>query len=87
MAARINKQHDAKTRDKIRTSQLLNRLQMHVFEEKDGKSGKPVEMKSTQIKAAEILLRKVMPDLQSVEGNFNVAVTHEQALKSLDDDA
>lgn len=86
MAARINKFHDAKTREKIRTSQLLNRLQAHVFNELDGKTKKPVEMKSTQIKAAEILLRKVMPDLQSVEGSMNVTVRQEDALRALDDD-
>lgn len=45
-------------REKIRASALINRLRNHVF-------GR-VEMSATQLKAAEILLRKALPDLQSV---------------------
>jgi len=59
MAARkymIN--HDAKTREKIKTSQLLNRLNGHVF---DG-----IELSQTQLKAIEILLKKTLPDLTSI---------------------
>ena len=49
-------------KEKIRASQLINRLQDHAF-------GK-VDMSVTQLKAAEILLRKVAPDLgrQEVSG-------------------
>ncbi len=57
MAARKNTAHLQKTRDKIRTTQLLNRLQDHVV-------GK-VEMTSSQIRAAEILLNKTLPNLQA----------------------
>lgn len=59
MAARkymIN--HDEKTRSKIQTSQLLNRLNGHVF---DG-----IELSQTQLKAIEILLKKTLPDLTSI---------------------
>lgn len=59
MAARLNPQHDAKTREKIKTSQLVNRLQSFV----DGK----VEMSPAQVTAANILLKKVLPDLQAVQ--------------------
>ena len=55
MAARLNPAHDARTREKIQTSQLLNRLQDHVF-------GK-VELTPTQVRAAEVLIRKTLPDL------------------------
>lgn len=59
MAARtITIKHDEKTRDKIRTSQLINRLNDHVF--------KDVVVSQTQMKAIEILLRKSLPDLTAV---------------------
>jgi hypothetical protein len=58
MAARTRKvQHDAFTRQKIQTSQIVNRLTDHVL-------GK-VELTSSQVNAAGILLRKSLPDLQS----------------------
>jgi len=60
MAARTVKiKHDEKTRAKIQTSQLLNRLNDHVFSE--------AQVSNTQLKAIEILLRKTLPDLSSVE--------------------
>ena len=60
MAARTRKiQHDDKTREKIRTSQLINRLSDHVF-------GK-VELSATQVRSAEILLKKTIPDLSATE--------------------
>lgn len=63
MAARVNKiRHDEETRAKIQTSQLLNRLNDHVF----GVDGIPVEVSQTQMKAIEILLRKTLPDLSAV---------------------
>lgn len=63
MAARTRKvAHDDRTRNKIRTSQLLNRLHDHVF----GKAAKPVDVSQTQMKAIEILLRKSLPDLSAV---------------------
>lgn len=62
MAARINRAHDEKTRAKIQTSQLINRLQDNAF-------GK-VELTNGQLKSIEILLKKTLPDLSamSVEG-------------------
>lgn len=59
MAARTVKiRHDENTRAKIKTSQLLNRLNNHVF----GKTA----VSQTQMKAIEILLRKTLPDLSAV---------------------
>lgn len=78
MAARIRKvQHDDRTREKIRTSQLLNRLHAYALSENDPQNGKPVELSSTQVKAIEVLLRKSLPDLSQVEStntNYNVDV-------------
>lgn len=60
MAARTVKiRHDEETRAKIQTSQLLNRLNDHVFN--------GVEISTTQMKAIEILLRKTLPDLAAVQ--------------------
>ncbi len=60
MAARIRDiKHDERTREKIQTSQLINRLMAHAFG--------TVEMTPTQVRAAEIVLRKSLPDLAMVE--------------------
>lgn len=60
MAARtLRPKHSDEVRSKIQASQLINRLSDHV-------NGK-VELSSTQVKAAEILLKKSIPDLSSVE--------------------
>jgi hypothetical protein len=58
MAARLDPRHDARTRSKIQTSQLVNRLQDHIFG--------VAEISPTQMKAIEILLRKTLPDLTTV---------------------
>jgi hypothetical protein len=50
-------------REKIRSANILNALQEHV----EGKR----EMSATQINAANILLRKVLPDLQSTTHTGN----------------
>jgi hypothetical protein len=47
------------TRDRIKTSMLINRLADHVLN--------GMEMSPTQIRAAEILLKKTLPDLSAVE--------------------
>ncbi len=60
MAARTVKiRHDEETRAKIQTSQIINRLQNHI-------DGPGDDMTNTQLKAAEILLRKSLPDLAAV---------------------
>lgn len=59
MAVRKNLTHDAKTREKIQTSQLINRLTKHGMGELD--------LSPTQIQAINILLKKSLPDLQAVE--------------------
>lgn len=51
--------HDDRTREKIRTSQLINRLQ-------DNALGK-LELSAVQQRSAEILIRKTLPDLAAVQ--------------------
>lgn len=64
MATRLNAAHDQRTRDKIKTSQLVNRLQR--FALSDG-SDPNLEMTKEQISAATKLLAKTLPDLSSVQ--------------------
>lgn len=55
------KKHQEETRARIQTSQLINRLQNHAL-------GTEVdELKQSQLRAIEILLKKSLPDLQSTE--------------------
>jgi len=58
MAAKLDPRHTDRTRAKIRTTALLNRLQGCALGE--------VEMTSQQIRATEIVLRKSLPDLQGI---------------------
>ena len=61
MAARIRKKHQEETRARIQTSQLINRLQNHALSEEVD------ELKPSQLRAIEILLKKSLPDLQYTE--------------------
>jgi hypothetical protein len=66
MAARLNRRHQDFVREKIRASQLVNRLEEHVL-------GK-VDMTATQVTAALGLLKKCVPDLSAVEHSGTVDV-------------
>lgn len=59
MAARKTLKHPDKVRERIQTSQLVNRLTDHAL----GKCS----MEASQVRAAEILLRKSLPDLQQMQ--------------------
>jgi hypothetical protein len=59
-------------KQKIQLSMLLNRLQDHA-------SGK-IEMSPTQVRAAEILLRKVAPDLSSTDATITHKTTFAEAM-------
>ena len=67
MARRFDLKHDPKTREKIQTSQLVNRLNSFVLNGVDPKTKKPIEMSREQITVALGLLKKTLPDLSSVE--------------------
>lgn len=76
MAARLKVQHTQEVRDKIKSSQLINFLEGHVL------NGKPAQ--KSQVSAALGLLKKTLPDLQTIDGDLRVAVKHEQAIKELE---
>lgn len=76
MAARLNRKHQEFVRDKIRATQLVNRLENHAFGE--------VDLTPTQIKAIEILLRKCVPDLSAV--THSGSVEHKHARQMSDDE-
>lgn len=60
MAARKSRKELSQAwREKIRTSMLINRLQNHV-------AGR-LEMTQTQLRAAEVLLKKTLPDQSATE--------------------
>jgi hypothetical protein len=60
MAARTNKPlHDDRTKDRIRASQLLNRLNDFV----NGKC----ELSPAQVQAAKIIIGKIIPDMKAIE--------------------
>lgn len=87
MAAPIlNKAHQKDIREKIKTSQLVNRLQDFVLGGKDPKTGDPIEIDPQRMKAIEILLRKSLPDLSSVDinANFSGGLTITIATKDAD---
>jgi hypothetical protein len=67
MAARTRRiLHDDATRERIQATQLVNRLQ-------DNALGKlKVEMTPGQVRSAEILLKKKIPDLSSTENKTEV---------------
>lgn len=60
-----------RTRGKIRAALLINRLQDHILN--------GIEMSQTQVRAAEILLRKCIPDLEATEitGKNGGPIEHE----------
>lgn len=85
MAARLNREINEKHRESIRTTQLLKRLQMYALNEKDPQNDKPVELSATQVRAVEILLDRVLPKMQSIEGGMDLHHhTHEKAIEQLE---
>ena len=62
MAARKRLRLALKTRERIRTSMLKNRLQDHAL----GRC----EMTLSQVKAASVVLRKTLPDLKPIKVEF-----------------
>lgn len=61
MAERLRKKHQDEIRTKIQTSQLINVLQNHALGLDSG------ELPPSRMKAAEVLLKKALPDLSSTE--------------------
>ena len=71
MAAKLNPRHSQMVRDKIQASKLIELLQDHA-------NGIVEDIKPSRMKAIEILLKKSVPDLQSVEltGDPDAPVVH-----------
>lgn len=68
MAARTNKPlHDDKTKERIRASQLLNRLNDFV----NGKC----ELSAAQVQAAKVVIGKCIPDMKAVEVTGDMSLT------------
>ena len=64
MAARLKPAHSDEVRAKIKASQLVTHLQAVALGEK--------EVTSESLRASEILLRKVLPDLKAIEHSGEV---------------
>lgn len=68
MAARKaipSKEQQARTREAIRTTQLVKRLQHFALGEND-EQGAIVDLDANKLRAIEVLLRKSLPDLSTV---------------------
>lgn len=63
-------------RKKIQTSQLINRLTNHALGQ--------IELENTQVRAIEVLLKKVLPDLQAVEHSGDMKLTLGDILDATD---
>lgn len=70
MAARIRTKHQDEVRAKIQASVLIGLLESHAIGE--------IELSASRIKAIELLLKKSIPDLQSIEltGDEDTPITH-----------
>lgn len=85
MAARKHLAHLEIVKERIKTSQLINRLNGFALSEDDPQTGRPVDMSPAQVKAAIALLKKTVPDLQQIEGSMDITLTkHEEALGDLE---
>ena len=66
MAARLSPKHDALTREKIRATQIVKRLEGFTLSEPDPQTGVAIKMSKEQVAAGIALLRKCLPDLANV---------------------
>ena len=64
MAARSRLQQTQDTRARIRTTQLVKRLEDHVLGD--------LELSGTQVRAALGLIAKTLPDVKAIEGDINI---------------
>lgn len=60
MAARKQLFHPEEVKQKIKTSQLINRLQEHALSKEE-------TLSRSQVRAIEVLLAKTVPDLKAIE--------------------
>ena len=69
MAKRKMLFHPDDVKEKIKTSQLINRLHQHAFGE--------IELTPQQVRSIEILLRKAVPDLAAIEHSGEMTIQHD----------
>jgi len=72
----LNAGGEEETRRRILETQLIERLTDHAL-------GR-MELTTTQLRAIEMLLRRVAPDSRPARGEEGVALRHEDALAELD---
>lgn len=64
---RSGRYYTQRTRDRLRANRIAERLVAFVLGENDPVTKRPVTMTASQVRAAQILLNKVLPDLKAVE--------------------
>jgi hypothetical protein len=81
-AVRLNRLHQDSIREKIRAAELVARLSAFAMGETvgEGKRKRRVFMSSDQVRAANILLAKCIPDLQRHVVEGDLGVTHRGAV-------
>jgi hypothetical protein len=76
MAARLNKWTPDIVRQRIKTSHIVRVLQEHLFN--------GLELSQTQLRAAEVLLRKTLPDQSAVAHTGSLELTKPEELTDID---
>lgn len=66
MAARLNPKQDERSRAAIQTTQLIKRLNCFALDVPDD-AGNAVELDANRLRAIDILLKKSLPDLSSIQ--------------------
>ncbi len=74
MAARKNLTQLPRTREKIKATMLMNRLIDHVL----GKC----DMTPSQVRAAQLVLRKTWPDLKAIKVEYEAAANYMDAIRA-----
>lgn len=67
----LSVEQQERARSAIQTTQLVKRLQFFALDKEDPASGKVPDLDGTKLKAIEMLLKKTLPDLSSVEISGN----------------
>jgi hypothetical protein len=81
MAARTGKiRHDEETRLKIQASQLINRINNHIYTYPTDPDFAKKYMDQSQVRAALGLLSKILPDLKAMEHTGEVTQKYVMAL-------
>lgn len=87
MAARKRRiKHDEKTKEKIRTTQLINRLQNYALADATKPGFSQKAMQPAQVKAVLGLLAKTLPDLQRTQLEGGAADKPIRVAREMSDD-